>query len=329
MSHAQQQPALSLVKRFEIKNSSIRAIETVGDSALWFAGSNGRYGRIIDDELQIDSVSHEGQLPHFRSIASNGKYVFLLSIEDPALLYKIDPALPLGNAELVYKESHPGLFYDSMGFSDMANGIAIGDPVENCLSVIQTKDGGEHWTRLGCEVLPEIVKGEAAFAASNTNLALYEDKIWIATGGKRARVFSAERPYEKWTSSETPIAQGGKMTGIFTIDFYDKHLGIIMGGNWEDKKDGTRSKAISRDGGLTWKLTGTDDVPGFISCVQFVPGKSGNQMMAVSTEGTFFTDDMAKTWIKIENKGYYSLRFADEKTVWFSGNQEIVKSKLK
>jgi len=228
----------------------------------------------------------------------------------------------------VYQESHARVFYDSMRFFDRDHGFAIGDPVENCLSVIQTTDAGEHWTKLSCDVLPEVYEGEAAFAASNTNLAFVGDKIWIATGGKRARVFSAEPPYEKWTSSETPIAQGSQMTGIFTIDFYDDNLGIIMGGNWDDKKNGVRSKAITHDGGQTWKLTGTDDIPGFISCVQFVPGKSGREIMAVSTEGIYFSYDAARSWVKIEDKGYYSLRFADEKTIWLSGNQEIVKIKI-
>jgi len=328
MSHAQQTPVVSILKRFELKNTSIRAIEVVNDSTVWFAGSNGKYGRIINDIVEIDSVRHEGRFPHFRSIAFNGKHIFLLSIEDPALLYKIDPSLPLGNAALVYKESHAKVFYDSMRFLDRDHGMAIGDPVENCLSVIQTTDAGEHWTKLSCDLLPEVHEGEAAFAASNTNLALIGNKIWIATGGKKARVLSAERPYEQWTSTETPIVQGDQMTGIFTIDFYDKNLGIIMGGNWNDKKNGSRSKAISHDGGQTWKLTGTDEVPGFISCVQFVPGKSGKEILAVSTEGIYFSDDMAGTWVKIDNKGYYSLRFADAKTFWCSGDQEIVKIKI-
>lgn len=328
VTYAQQPPVVSIMQHFELKNTSIRAIEVVKDSTLWFAGSNGRYGRIINDHVQIDSVSHEGRLPHFRSIAFNGKHIFLLSIEDPALLYKIDPTLPLGTTELVYKESHAKVFYDSMRFFDRDHGIAIGDPVENCLSVIQTNDAGEHWSKLSCDVLPEVYEGEAAFAASNTNLALIEDKIWIATGGKKARVFSAERPYDKWTSTETPIVQGDQMTGIFTVAFYDKNLGIIMGGNWNDKKNGSQSKAITHNGGQTWKLTGTADMPGYISCVQFVPGKSGREIMAVSTEGIYFSDDTANTWAKIEDKGYYSLRFADEKTVWLSGNQKIVKIKI-
>ncbi len=325
---AQNPPTVTVLQSIKLKKTSIRAIEVLNDSTLWFAGANGRYGRIVNDHLEIDSISHEGRNPSFRSIAYNGKHIFILSIEDPALLYKIDPNLPLGMKELVYKESDPKVFYDSMTFFDHENGIAMGDPVENCLSIIKTTDGGDHWTKHNCKDLPAVDEGEAAFAASNTNITTYKDKVWIATGGKKARVFISDKQLKNWNVFETPIDQGGEMTGIFSIDFYDKNLGIIMGGNWDNKKDGSRSKAITLDGGQTWALTATDQIPGYISCVQFVPGKSGKQVLAVSTEGIYFSNDSAKTWIKVENKGYYSLRFTDHKTAWLSVDQEITKIKL-
>ena len=167
---AQEVPEITYLQHFDL-NTSIRAIEVINDSTLWFAGANGRYGKIVNDQLEIDSISHEGRLPSFRSIAFNGEHVFLLSIEDPALLYRMDPSLPLGNEELVYKESDEKVFYDSMVFTDDKNGIAMGDPIDNCLSIIKTTDGGKHWTKLNCEDLPAIYEGEAAFAASNTNIA--------------------------------------------------------------------------------------------------------------------------------------------------------------
>ena len=324
----QNPPTVTILQKFELKKTSIRAIEVIDDSTLWFAGANGRYGRIVGDQLEIDSISHEGKNPSFRSIAYNGKHIFLLSIENPALLYMIDPSLPLGTRELVYKESNPKVFYDSMTFFDHKNGIAMGDPVENCLSIIKTTDGGEYWTKLSCKDLPASDEGEAAFAASDTNIATYEDKVWIATGGKKARVFISDKQLKKWDVFDTPIDQGGEMTGIFSIDFYDKNLGIIMGGNWDNKKDGSKSKAITLDGGQTWTLIATDQIPGYISCVQFVPGKSGKLLLAVSTEGIYFSNNTAKTWIKVGNNGYFSLRFTDHKTAWLSMGQEITKVKL-
>lgn len=314
--------------RVELKNMSIRAIEVVNDSTLWFAGSNGRYGRIINERLEIDSLSHEGRNPSFRSIAYNGQAVFILSIENPALIYKIDPNNNPWEPQIVYSESHSKVFYDSMKFFNEQKGIAMGDPVEDCLSVLITEDAGNHWKKLSCEQLPTAFEGEAAFAASNTNISVVENCAWIATGGTKARVFKSSDFGNSWNVSESPIVQGGKMTGIFTMDFYDKKTGIIMGGNWEAKSNQSKTKAMSHDGGKSWTLMANESAPGYISCVQFIPNKKGKEIMAVSTEGLYFSGDKGKNWAKIGDEGFYSLKMIDDKSVWLAGHEKIVKIKL-
>ncbi len=325
---AQIQGEVDVLAKFELANTSIRAIEVIDDHTLWFAGSQGKYGRIVNEHLEIDSISHEGKFPQFRSIAFNGEFIFLLSIENPALLYKIDPSKPLGQYDLVYQESNEKVFYDSLTFFDKEKGIAMGDPTEDCLSIILTNDGGNSWNKVSCEKLPDIFEGEAAFAASNTNISTHQNNAWIVTGGTKARVFRTSSYGEQWDVVETPMVQGGKMTGIFSIDFYDNNKGIIMGGDWEDKKSGKSSKATTTNGGETWNLVADKQLPGYISCVQYIPDGDGKKIMAVSTEGIYISHDEAKTWKKIDEKGYYSLRFIDEQTAWLSTHEEIVKIKL-
>ena len=38
--------------------------------------------------------------------------------------------------QLVYKEQNEKVFYDAMAFWNDEEGMAIGDPVENCMSII-------------------------------------------------------------------------------------------------------------------------------------------------------------------------------------------------
>lgn len=325
---AQHMKGIEILSSFDLPGISIRAIEVVDKNQLWFAGSSGRYGRIVRDRIKIDSISHEGRYPAFRSIAFNGKHVFLLSIESPALLYKIDPKAPLGNCELVYKETDPKAFYDSMAFFDKKHGLAMGDPTSNCLSVLRTVDGGESWTKVSCDKLPEANEGEAAFAASNTNIAIFENKAWLVTGGKKARVFRTSDLGMHWNVSETPIVQGGKMTGIFSTDFFDAKKGIIMGGNWEKKQFSENTKAISTDGGLTWSTVAKNQPPGYISCVQYRPGGNGNELVAVSTEGIYYSRDSGEYWEKIGQKGFYSIRFINRELALLSIHEKIVKIKL-
>lgn len=325
---AQGDSDIDFIEEFSLPNTSIRAIEVLDDHTLWFAGSGGKYGRIVDNELELDSIEHEGKMPNFRSIAYNGEFIFLLSIEDPALLYRVDPSTELGKYEIVYQESDPKVFYDSMRFFNKQIGIAMGDPTENCLSVIRSEDGGKYWKKIPCSKLPGIAEGEAAFAASNTNIAVVGKKAWIATGGTKARVFMSSDEGNSWTVSDTPMVQGGKMTGIFTIDFYDENHGIIMGGNWENKKDESASKAITIDGGKSWKLIAENQLPGYISCVKYQPKGNGKKIWAVSTEGIYYSKDSGNHWRKIEEKGFYTLRFIDKGMAWVATHEKISKIKI-
>lgn len=313
-------------KEFSIENTSIRAIKAVNDSTLWFAGSNGRYGKIIHNKITLDSIKHGAKNLNFRSIAFNGKHIFILSIENPAILYKIDPFKdPTDSPVIVYQENHQNVFYDAMTFFDEQNGIAMGDPTDGCLSVILTNDGGHTWKKLNCENLPKIVEGEAAFAASNSNIAVSKQKAWMVTGGKKSRVFYSHDLGHHWKVAETPVIQGGKMTGIYTVDFYNKNKGIIMGGNWEEKSNTRATKATTEDGGETWQLIANDQMPAYISCVKYVPGSKGKEIIAVSTEGIYFSENGGMSWRKISSKGYFSIAFVNKHTAWLSGSNKIAK----
>ena len=314
------------LKVFDLKNTSVRAIEVVNDSTVWFAGAQGKFGRIVNSEIEMDSIIFNGTALNFRSIAYNGEHVFILSIENPALLYKIDPFTDrINRHEMVYQEHHEKVFYDAMAFFDERRGIAMGDPTDNCLSVILTSDGGKTWQKINCDRLPEIYEGEAAFAASNTNIAIYKKKVWLVTGGKKARVFYSSNFGKKWDVYETPMVQGKNMTGIFSVDFYNENIGIIMGGNWEEKSNTTATKALTTDGGKTWELIDNNSIPGYISCVKYVPETYGKKLFAVSTEGIFYSNDGGTKWRKLSNAGFYSIYFNDEKSAWLSGHQKIAR----
>jgi len=314
---------------FEIKNTSIRAIQVINDSTVCFAGSKGKFGKISNKKITLDSITFDNKKLNFRSIAFNGKHIFILSIENPAILYKINPfGDTFGLPEIVYQENHNNVFYDAMQFFDNKNGVAMGDPTNTCLSVLLTSDSGNSWQKLACENLPSIIDGEAAFAASNTNIAISGNKAWLVTGGKKARVFYSDDLGLNWKAVQTPITQGGKMTGIYTVDFFDENNGIIMGGNWKDKSNTHATKAITKDGGKTWNLIAKNELPGYISCVQYIPNTNGKAIMAVSTEGMFYSSNKGKLWHKISGKSYYTIQFINKNTAWLSGNNTIAKIQL-
>ncbi len=304
--------------------SSIRAIEVIDENTVWFAGSGGKFGftKNAGKTWEIDSIQIGKNPIEFRSIAITKEAIFLLNVSSPAYLLKsIDQGQ---NWDLVYQENHPDCFYNSMKFWDSKNGIAVGDPIDGCLSVLITKDGGNKWQKLNCSELPATIDGEAGFAASNTNIALYDDHAWLATGGKKSRIFYSPDRGESWKVVDTPLQEGGKMTGIFSIDFYNELQGIIIGGDWENQYANTRNKAITQDGGKTWQLINDGSDPGYRSCVQFIPNSSGMGLIAVGIPGISYSMDRGANWQEVNKESYYTIRFAKlGNAAWLAGKNKI------
>ncbi|NNC70569.1 MAG: oxidoreductase [Flavobacteriaceae bacterium] len=310
------------IKEINVDSSSIRAIVALKDSTLLFTTSDGFLGLVRDTmATKLMRIKYDTIVPHFRAMATNGTNTFILSIGNPALLYRFKE----GESKLVYKEEHEKVFYDAMAFFDEKYGIAMGDPTEECLSIIITKDGGETWTKIPCKNLPKVVDGEAAFAASNGNISIVNDHVWVVTGGKRARVFHSPDRGKKWKVYDTPIIQGGKMTGIFSVDFFDEKNGIIFGGDWENKDNQFSNKAITKDGGKTWQLVADGQYPGYRSAVQYVPNSFGKELFAVGSTGISYSNDGGLSWRKVSNDGYYTIRFVNRNMAWLAGNNKIGK----
>jgi photosystem II stability/assembly factor-like uncharacterized protein len=311
------------IEKFNMDSTSIRAIEIVNDSSIVYAGSKGDVGIITSSGKLIGTkkIITDTIIPHFRSLAYTKQGVYVLNIGNPALLYQYKN----NTINIVYKEENEKIFYDSMKFFDELNGIAMGDPTENCLSILITRDGGNTWGKIKCENLPKIEEGEAAFAASNTNIAIVGKNAWIVTGCKKARVFQTEDMGLTWNVYNTPIIQGKNTTGIYSVDFYNEKQGIICGGDYLDKFGNSANKAITKDGGKTWEVVAENSEPTYVSCVQYVPETDGKEVFAVSTNGVFYSHNYGEKWAKVSDEGFYTIRLFDKNTAWLSGNNVIAK----
>lgn len=321
------------IEEIKIDSVSIRAIKVIDDTSLFYAGSNGVIGYTQSngekwaDNSFVNITPSDTITPSFRSIAYNGSDIFALSIGNPGLLYKFDNSSKY--SKVVYKEEHEKVFYDSMKFFDAQNGIAMGDPTEDCLSIILTSDGGNTWNKIPCDQLPKVVEGEAAFAASNTNIKVLGKTAWIVTGGTKARVFKTTDLGKTWKVFDTPIIQGNGPQGIYSVDFADENNGIIIGGDYSKPEENKANKAITTDGGKTWALVADGQNPNYKSCVQYVPETNGKEVFAVGKTGVSYSNDGGNTWNVVSKEGYYVIQFVDRNTAWLAGNQKIGKLTLK
>ncbi|PHQ28958.1 WD40/YVTN/BNR-like repeat-containing protein [Leeuwenhoekiella nanhaiensis] len=307
---------------------SIRAIEILADGSLAFAGSKGKYGLYNPqtETWNTGVMTYDSITPNFRAVAHTTQDFFMLSIESPALLYKTGDT---GRMEVVYKEDNPKAFYDSMTFWNNQEGIAMGDPTDSCISVIITRDGGKSWNKLSCDILPEAVEGEAAFAASNSNIAIYGNQAWIITGVMKSRVLHTADKGKTWEVFETPLVQGTPTTGGYSIDFYDENIGFIVGGDYSNAEANKAVKALTRDGGKTWELVADNQNPGYRSCVRFVPESAGMGLVAIGFEGIDYSADQGSTWKHLSEEGFFTVRFLNDSVAYAAGTNRIAKLKFK
>ena len=225
--------------------------------------------------------------------------------------------------KLVYNEEGDSVFYDALTFINNQEGIAIGDPVEGCLSVIRTSDGGNTWNKLDCSGLPELISGEAAFAASNSNIESINNNLWFISGGGASRVYHSSNKGVSWEVYDTPIIQGEPTQGGYSIDFYDSQKGIVYGGDYTKPSNNQKNIAITSNGGKTWKLTAQNNNDGYKSCVQYVPNRNGRDIIAVGFTGISYSSDNGNSWQSLSKESFYSIRFITENIALASGKNRM------
>lgn len=317
-------PNIIKIDTLFVDKISIRAIAVEGEK-VYYGADKKRVGyqsllnaAKFEREINYDSLSFE-----FRSCAVTQSHVFFLNVGNPAVLYRFSKDLK--SKEIVYTEKHKNVFYDSMQFWNDQEGIAIGDPTDTCLSVIITRNGGKTWSKISCDQLPKTEDGEAAFAASNTNIVLRGNSVWVISGGKKSRVFYSSDKGASWEVVETPIVQGEAMTGMFTADFYNEKIGFVAGGNYEKPTQNFQNKARTTDGGKTWKLVGESNGFGYASCVQFFPESNGNKLISVGGTGVFVSIDKGTTWTQLSaDSSFYTVRFVNPTTAILAGKNKMV-----
>ncbi|MGA9237532.1 WD40/YVTN/BNR-like repeat-containing protein [Robiginitalea sp.] len=304
---------------------SIRALEVMPGS-VGFAGSDGLFGSMDLQNLKVRTqrMAYLEIFPEFRAVAHTSTDFFMLSAGDPALLYKTGDS---GTMELVYQESGPGVFYDAMAFWDDANGIAIGDAMGGCLSILISRDGGKHWSKIPCNRLPEALPGEGAFAASDTNIAIWGDFCWVASN--KGRIYFSADKGETWKVRQSPVTSATDSFGLYSLAFYDAETGYAAGGDYTNPKGNLSNKISTSDGGKTWMLRAQGETPGYLSCVQFVPGRGGRELVGVSFNGIYYSKDSGQTWNLLDPEGFYSIRFTSDSVAVASGKGRIAKLRFK
>ena len=221
---------------------------------------------------------------------------------------------------LTWSDSTKGIFLDGVAFWDKRNGFTFSDPVGGRLVILTTSDGGAHWSKTPAANIPPVIAGEAAFAASNTQLTVFgSSNAWIATGGgAEARVFRTTDRGQTWSVSSTGMP-GGPSAGLFGIAFADAQNGVAVGGDYNIPRGVTDFAIHTADGGVTWKPAGYLRPDGATQGLTVITGNGPPLFVAAGARGTAFSRNFGASWTQADTLTSWAVGFATPATGWVAG----------
>jgi photosystem II stability/assembly factor-like uncharacterized protein len=298
--------------------ASLRGLCVVDADVVWASGSDGTVVRTSDGggNWIKASVVGAGKLD-FRDVhAFDTKQAVIVSAGQPARVYRTTNG---GESwKMCHEHPDPGSFFDALSFWDERHGIAMSDPIDGRVLLIETRDGGNSWTELPPERRPQTLPGEAGFAASGTNMQIKGDRVFVALGGadeKRqepaSRIFYSADRAKTWQVATAPIARDAS-SGIFSLAFMDQQHGIAVGGNYLKPESKLANFVLTSDGGVTWHLSPGDPPRGYRSGVAF--GKEGDRsfVVCVGPTGTDISNDGGQSWQAASATGFHAVAFSPD-----------------
>ncbi|MGC4130562.1 MAG: glycosyl hydrolase [Bergeyella sp.] len=306
---------------------SIRAVE-IWDGKVYYAGTDSKFGYVnLKDTLDKKQIKLSDKKLQFRTLAQNKKYFYTINIESPAHFFEID------KKTLEYRiasgDTDEKAFYDALHFYK-GKFYTFSDPNEDLRLKFSEfiVDKGIFYSKYYSDLF--LNEGEAAFAASNTNISSSGNFVWLGTGGKSARIFRLNLKTNRFEIFDTPFIQGTSSQGIYSIDFYDKNFGIAVGGDYTKQSENINNIATTNDGGKTWQIQASGKNGGYKTCVKFRPKSKGKDIITVGDQNIEFSQDFGKTWTKIsDEKNLYVCEWIDKNTLILAGKDRIVKMVLK
>ncbi len=304
--------------------SSCRSLSAANEQVAWAGCTGGTVLRTIDGGAtwSVDSVRGAARLD-FRGIKAFDASTAVVVSAGPAEQgqAKIFRTTDGGkNWAQSWSDSTKGLFLDGVAFWDTQHGFTFSDPINKKFVILTTDDGGKSWSRVPAANLPENLPGEAAFAASNTQLTVQgTSNGWIATGGgAEARVFRTTDRGRSWKASSTGMP-GGASSGLFGIAFSDAMNGLAIGGDYRNERGVNAFAVRTTDGGATWTPASTQRPDGTTSGVIYVPGTTPPLFIAVGQTGVAYTRNFGGSWTHADTLTAYGVGFASASAGFVAG----------
>ena len=276
-----------------------RGLNQLG-SAFFISGTKGK---ILIKTFQLEQIElFQAKYTDLRDIhVLSDSSILVMGIASPGHIWKIKKGEKEWNK--VYSNMDSLIFMDGMDFWNDSGWLVYGDPLDGFHFILKTTDGGENWSRISQENIPENLEIEAGFAASGTGVVCKENgTAYIGLGGDKARVLISRDYGASWSVVETPLLHGDGAKGIYSIAFKDELNGVAVGGNWENPNCDS-SKVYTNNGGKTWFLS--EGIQDFRSCVNYI---KDDTYISTGTSGTDISYNGGKSWSLLDSIGFNAIK---------------------
>ena len=306
--------------------AEFRGLHAVSEKVVWASGSGGVIGRTVDGRAWV-----------FDTVAGADS-IFMVDIwaKDAKKAWAVGTNFSGGYAAIYHTRDggttwtrqwelrHADAFLDGITCTDDRHCVVIGDPHEGNYLLLTTADGGTTWTRVPVASLPPMLTGEAAFAASGTEITSRGRTVWFATGGgAHARAWRSTDRGLTWQVNATPLPAGAS-AGLFGIAMESATVGLAAGGDYRLPRDSSANLLRTTDGGVTWSVAGRTTPIG----VRWGITSGGHGIfVATAPTGSGITRDGGATWSVLE-PGPANTASCTKKSCWVAGPKRIVKVKI-
>ena len=198
-------------------------------------------------------------------------------------------------------------FANVVYFWDENVGFAQGDPINGEFELYVTENGGDNWTQVPGNNIPNPLGGEYGYTRQ---IEVVGNNVWFTTN--KGRIYKSSDKGNNWDVFQSPITDFGSAEVNGNISFGDAQNGILI--------DNSVNVYRTENGGETW-FEITTSGPVYTSGLCYI---EGTNTVFSTGNGSSFSLDGGYSWTPIDNAVHLFVDFLNDELGWSGAWTQVV-----